>query len=268
METKNYIFILILSFAVGLFVRSLMRLISFLSHARFEVRWDNLFARISHTFTVGILQKKILRDKTAGPIHAAIFWGFVILLSAAAEAVLEGTHPMLNLNWLGPVYSMFTVLVDVFCAFIIVGVVLSLWRRYITKVKRLQVESEKVEAGMILLAIFTIVSGLLIQNSARIALHADYSHAVRPVATMVAGVFSNMFSTDALHGIFETAWWVHILVIFGFTNYLPYSKHLHVFTSIPNVFFSQVEYPNDLEKIDFEQEGIEKFGVNDIEDFS
>ncbi|MFN8367555.1 MAG: heterodisulfide reductase-related iron-sulfur binding cluster [Candidatus Kapaibacterium sp.] len=268
METKNYIFILILSIAVGLFVRSLMRLISFLSHARFEVRWDNLFARISHTFTVGILQKKILRDKTAGPIHAAIFWGFVILLSAAAEAVLEGMHPMLNLNWLGPVYSMFTVLVDIFCAFIIVGVVLSLWRRYITKVKRLQVESEKVEAGMILLAIFTIVTGLLLQNSARIALHADYSHAVRPVSTMVAGVLSNMFSTGALHGIFETAWWVHILVIFGFTNYLPYSKHLHVFTSIPNVFFSPVDYPNDLERIDFEQEGIEKFGVNDIEDFS
>jgi len=268
METKNYIFVLILGIAVALFSRSMMRLISYLSFAQFEVRWDNIVERLKNTFWVGFAQKKILRDKTAGPIHAGIFWGFVILLSAAAEAVLEGIHPALHLNWLGPVYSVFSLLVDVFCTLIIVGVILSLWRRYVTKVQRLQVESEKVEAGMILLAIFTIVTALLFQNASRITLHTDYSYAIRPVATIISIVLSSIFSANTLHIVYEACWWIHILVIFAFTNYLPYSKHLHVFTSIPNVFFSPIPYPNVLQKIDFEEEGIEKFGVSDIEDLS
>ena len=116
----------------------------------------------------------------------------MILLAAAVEAVLEGIHPALNLNWLGPIYSIMTVLVDAFCLLIIIGVVFALWRRYISKVKRLQVEHEKVEAAMILITIFSIVSALLFQNSARVALHSDYSWAVRPVSMFVGNAMATM----------------------------------------------------------------------------
>lgn len=262
METKNAIFLLVLGVAVGIMARSVMRLLQYLSFAQPDMRWDRIPERIRQTIVVGIAQKKILRDKAAGPIHAGIFWGFMILLSAAAEAVLEGIHPALNLNFLGPIYSLFTILTDAFCLLIILGTAMSLWRRYVSKIKRLQVEAEKVEAAMILLTIFSIVTFLLLQNAARVYLHADYSWAVRPVSSVVASVLH--FN----HTAYEIFWWLHILLILAFTNYLPYSKHLHVLTSIPNVFFSRITYPNVLEKIDFEAEGVEKFGVNDIEDLS
>ncbi|MBL7999911.1 MAG: (Fe-S)-binding protein, partial [Candidatus Kapabacteria bacterium] len=262
METKNYLFLVVLFAALGVFAMSALRLISYLGFAKPDMRWDRIPERLKQTLLVGFAQTKILRDKVAGPLHAGIFWGFLVLLAAATESVLEGIHPALNLNFLGPLYSLLTILIDVFCLVIILGSMMALWRRYITKVRRLQVEAEKVEAAMILLTIFSIVTSLLLQNAARVSLGIDYSFAVRPVSTAVAAVL------PLGHTAHEIFWWMHIILILCFTNYLPYSKHLHVLTSIPNVFFSTIGYPNKLEKIDFEQEGIEKFGVNDIEDLS
>lgn len=263
METKNYLFILVFCIATGFFLRSVIRLVSWLGLAKPENRLDNIPARIKQLIVVGFAQQKILRDKVAGPIHAGIFWGFLILFTAAAESVLEGIHPALSLNILGPLYSAITILIDLFCFVIIVGVGMSLWRRYVSKIKRLQVESEKVEAGLILLTIFVIVTTLLLQNTARVAMHHDYTWAVRPVSTMLASVLPLGY---VAHEIF---WWIHIVAILCFTNYLPYSKHLHVLTSLPNVFFGSTSYPNTLPAINFEAESeIVKFGVNDIEDLS
>ncbi|MFN9302006.1 MAG: (Fe-S)-binding protein [Candidatus Kapaibacterium sp.] len=268
MEVKNYLFLMLMAIAGGVFARSAARLLQYLSFAKPEIRWDNIPARIKQTLLVGFAQTKILRDKVAGPIHAGIFWGFLILLAAATESVLEGIHPALGLNFLGPIYSVMSILIDIFCLMIIAGTMMSLWRRYISKIKRLQVEAEKVEAAMILLTIFSIVTSLLFQNSARVAMDADFSWAVRPVSSFIAQTLFSGFSYGTLHFIFEACWWIHIILILGFTNYLPYSKHLHVLTSIPNVFFSKITYPNVLEKIDFEQDNITRFGINDIEDFS
>ena len=262
MDTKSTLFIITLLIAGGIFANNVKRLIGYLRYGKPDNRTDKLFARIKQTLLVGFAQTKILRDKVAGPIHAGIFWGFLILLFSAAEAVLEGINPALSFNVLGPLYSIITVLTDFFCLLIIVGTALSLWRRYILKIKRLQVEHEKVEAGMILLTIFSIVTSLLLQNSARVAMGTDFSWALRPISTIIASIL------PLGHISFEIFWWMHIILIFCFTNYLPFSKHLHVLTSIPNVFLSNLGPVNSLEKIDFEKEDAVKFGITDIEDFS
>lgn len=262
METKNTLFLLVLLAAGGIFARNAGRLVRYLQYGLPDKRHDRLGERIKQTLLVGFAQTKILRDKVAGPIHAGIFWGFLILLFSAAEGVLEGLNHAWSFNFLGPLYSVITILTDFFCLLIILGTAMSLWRRYIAKVKRLQVEHEKVEAGAILITIFMIVTSLLLQNSARVAMGTDFSWAIRPVGTVVAGILP-------LGPIsFEIFWWMHIVLILCFTNYLPFSKHLHVLTSIPNVFFSRLGPSNTLQKIDFEQENLVKFGVNDIEDFS
>lgn len=269
MELQNAIFLVVLLGALAVFAISTRRLLAWLSVGKADVRWDRLPERLMQTLVVGFGQSKILRDKVAGPIHAGIFWGFVILLSSAAEMVLEGLHDGWSFNFLGPVYSLITILTDFFCLLIIVGTALSLWRRYGAKVKRLQVEGEKVEAGLILLTIFTIVSALLVQNALRLPVTGtDFSFAVRPVARPLGWLLHSMLNDEALAVIFHTAWWLHAVLILGFMNYLPFSKHLHVLTSIPNVFFSRLGPSNAMEKIDFEAEGAETFGVVDIEDFS
>jgi hypothetical protein len=68
-----------------------------------ENRFDRLGERIRTTMVVGFGQSKILRDKVAGPIHAGIFWGFLVLLFSAAEMVLEGLNNAWSFNFLGPV---------------------------------------------------------------------------------------------------------------------------------------------------------------------
>lgn len=269
MELQNYLFIIVFVGALVLFGRSTLRLISWLRIARPDVRWDRIPERIRQTLIVGFGQSKILRDKVAGPIHAGIFWGFLVLLASAIEMVLEGLIPGGTLNFLGPVYSVITILTDIFCLLIIVGTMMSLWRRYVKKVKRLQVEGEKVEAGLILLTIFCIVTALLVQNALRVHVEgADFSWAVRPVARPLGNLLAAMFGPGALSFLFHAGWWIHAVFILAFLNYLPYSKHLHVLTSIPNVFFSHIGPNNAMEKIDFEAEGVEKFGIVDVEDFS
>lgn len=268
MDVKNYAFIIVLVAAFGIFTRSAMRLIAWLRVGKTQNRIDRLGERIKTTLIVGIGQSKILRDKVAGPIHAGIFWGFLILLFSAIEMILEGFHEGWSLNFLGPVYSIVTVLTDVFCLLIIVGTMMSLWRRYVTKVKRLQVEHEKVEAGMILLTIFTIVSGLFVQNALRGQLPlGDFSWAVRPISGPFGQVLAGALGSGS-HIVFEIAWWTHAILILAFMNYLPYSKHLHVLTSIPNVFLGPLAPSNAMQPINFEEEGVEKFGVVDIEDLS
>jgi Fe-S oxidoreductase len=72
----------------------------------------------------------------------------------------------------------------------------------------------------------------------------------------------------ALHAIGTGSWWMHILIVFGFLNYLPYSKHFHVLLSIPNTFLSSLKYRGKLLPMDLEDENAEQFGAKDIQDLS
>ncbi len=277
MTTKTLFFLPILLFAFGFMAMSVYRLLTYLQLGKATNRFDHIFRRIGNTFVVAIGQSKILRDKVAGPLHAGIFWGFLILLASVVEAILEGLHHSWSLNFLGPIYSITTILTDIFCTLIILATMVALWRRYISKIKRLQVDGEKVEAAMILLTIFTIVTSLLLQNIARIQMpnlngiasvtgqfNGDYSWAFRPIAMTLAP----LLSPDIAPMVFEVSWWIHVVLVLAFMNYLPFSKHLHVLTSVPNVFLGPLHPTNTLSAIDFEDETIEQYGAKDIEDFT
>ncbi len=263
---KYIIFWIIFLAAFGGVAWNVRRLIRYLQVGKPENRFGNIGERIKNVMVVAIGQSKLMREPIAGAIHAAIFWGFLVLMAAVVESLVEGLIPGGNLNWLGPVYSVLTISQDIFCVLILTGVVWAFWRRYVTKVKRLQGDqAERRDATLILALIATIVSSLLLMNAAREGAGDEYSWAVRPVGMMLHPLFAN---PDVALVVFESMWWLHIVTILGFMNYLPYSKHLHVMTSVPNVYFGALETVNSLSKIDFEEEGAEKFGVTDIEDFT
>ena len=126
-------------------------------------------------------------------------------------------------------------------------------------------KAESRDASLILVLIGIIVSSLLVMNGVREPAGHEFDWAVRPVGALIAPLFSDQ-STASF--VFELTWWIHIVTILGFMNYLPFSKHLHVMTSIPNVYFGSLETVNKLEKIDFEDETLEQYGVADIEHFT
>jgi Fe-S oxidoreductase len=243
------------------------RLIGYLKVARPENRFENIGTRIRNVLVVAIGQSKLLREPVAGAIHAMIFWGFLVLLAAVIESIVEGLIPGGNLFWLGPVYSVLSLSQDVFCVLIVIGVVWALYRRYISVPPRLRVDrAERRDAALILLTIGIIVTSLLLMNAVRLPAGHESEWAVRPVGALLRPFFDD---PDTARVVFEAMWWLHIIAILGFMNYLPYSKHLHVMTSIPNVYFARIEESGaKLGKIDFEEEGVEKFGVSDIEDFT
>lgn len=259
------IFLLVTLAAFSFLFHNLRRLYSYLKVAKPENRWDNVKERINHMLLVAFGQSKILRDKSAGPLHVAIFWGFLVFLLSAAESVVQGFFPRFSLHFLGPIYTLISFLTDLFSVLIMVAVVFALSRRFITKVPRLQLEgNEKWDALTVLMSIFVITFSVFMMNTAIEAIPFKEPWAIRPFAMLISG----LIPWTAIGSIHEFFWWLHILAIYAFMNYLPYSKHLHVYTSIQNVFLSPINIPNKLEKIDFEAEGVEKFGVSDIEDFT
>ncbi len=249
---------------VFLFI-NLRRLYSYLTVAKPENRWDMVSERIKHTLRVAFGQSKILRDRAAGPIHTIIFWGFLVFLFTASESVVQGFFPKFSWSFLGPVYSLITISTDIFSVLIIIAIILSLVRRFIIKVPRLQLErTEEIDALIVLAAIFIITTSMFLMNASSEAIGYTSRWDIKPLATLL----SNVISCNAAYYVYSSCWWIHILTIYAFMNFLPFSKHLHVYTSIENVFLSPLNIPNRLEKIDFEDETIEKFGVTDIEDFT
>lgn len=262
---KNIAFLIIFIGAGLFFAKNVSRLISWLKLGKADNRFDNIGARIKQTLIVAIGQKKILRDKRAGPIHAGIFWGFLILLFSAANSVLTGFGLVNIFNYLGPIYSVITILTDVFIGLIMLAVSGALYRRYIQKIERLpKNKEEKIEAFAILLTIFFIVTSLLFENASMIVMGTHPSWAINPLASAL----STIISSSAAPILYNIGWWAHIILILAFMNFLPYSKHLHVLTSVLNVFFSPLGPVNRLERIDFEDETIETYGIVDIPDLS
>jgi Fe-S oxidoreductase len=265
--------VLVLAFA-GILINS-KRLIDFLRLGKWTDRFSNPAERIKRTLGIAIGQFKIFRDPIAGPIHAFIFWGFMVLLFAVIESIGEGlTGGHFSLSFLGPVYSVITVSQDIFIGLVIVSVFAALWRRFVVHVKRLEGDRhERLDAALILLLILVIVSALTVDNGARIAMGHAYAYEVRPLAALVSQMFlvqsgPNMAAAASTPFVYETAWWVHIIFVLGFMNYLPYSKHLHVITSLPNVYFSDLHRKNYLKPINFEDESITKYGASDVEDLT
>jgi Fe-S oxidoreductase len=106
------------------------------------------------------------------------------------------------------------------------------------------------------------------QNAASIFINGGYhSYEIRPISSSISDFLYNS-SDSALLG-YEIFWWIHIVLIFAFLNFLPYSKHLHVLTSVPNTYFANLkEIRNTIKPLDLEDENAEYFGAADIEHFS
>jgi len=267
MTLKTGIFIIVLAVAFGGIIYNSRRLLDFLRVGKWTDRFDNIPERLRRTFVIAIGQSKIMRDPVAGPIHVFIFWGFLVLVFAVIESIGEGLFGRFSLSFLGGAYSVITVSQDIFIALVLIGVIGAFWRRLVTKVKRLQSsdEHEKKDAQLILYTISVIVIALLFTNSTRIATGGIYPNEVRPIASWLGSFMCPCNKTLAWY---EGFWWVHIVAVLGFMNYLPYSKHLHVITSIPNVYLSDLKRKNYLKPINFEDETLTQYGAKDIEDLS
>ena len=269
MTGENVVFILVVLAAAGLFAYNAQRLVSYLLIARPDPRWDHPLARLGNVFTIGIFQKKIFRDPVAGPMHALIFWGFLVLTAGTIELILHGMVPAFSYGFLPPsVYRAYSASQDVFGLLVLGAVTFALYRRLVIHPKRLQGDgTHQGDAILILSMIGGLMVTMFLANAFELVLHPDAMASDKFASHALARALA-WVPPDIAYGFQHTFWWMHALLVLAFLNYLPYSKHLHVITSLPNVFFSNANGPMPkgvIRFLDLEAEGAEQFGAADVD---
>ncbi|HEX8099087.1 MAG TPA: heterodisulfide reductase-related iron-sulfur binding cluster [Actinomycetota bacterium] len=256
--------------AFAIFSRRAYDLYRFVRLGRPVNRFDDLPRRVEQEATVVLGQRKLLQRMGPGLMHAFIFWGFLILLTTIVEAVGEVftrsfAIPFIgNSGWLGAIQDLFAVLV-------MVGIAMALYYRKIQRPERFK-GSHLEEADFILVMILGIMLTLLALNGAKISLGINEAPKVwTPVSWAVAQLFQPM--SGGVVSFFENVFlWAHLLLVFGFLAYIPYSKHLHIFVSEINVFFTKTKPRGKIEKLDIDLEGSEgadlRLGAATVEDLS
>lgn len=265
---QTLLFIAVLAGSLLFFARNVWRLAGYLAIGRKDPRTDHPAERLRNVLTVAFGQSKLLREPLAGILHFFIFWGFVILLTAIVETIGEGIAPGFSLAILGPLYPPLAFLQDFIGLMVVVSVAAALVRRYVSPPARLDVEGHsRLDATLILLWILSIILSMFGQNGANIAGGAEIANGARFVSASAAGLFDPPPDGGA-RAWFLFFWWAHILLVLGFLNYLPYSKHLHILSSVPNVYFAKLGARGTLRNLDLADETATRFGAADVEDLT
>ncbi len=257
------LFGLLVLLAILIFAYSAARRIRILLYAAPDGRFDQVGLRIKKTLEYAFAQKRMFRDLYAGIFHIFLFSGFVILTVRTVALVVEGLVPGFVLLP-GLAGDLYTLLKDVFEVLVLIGVAMAAWRRAFARPKRLELTQD---AWLILFLIGLLIAADLLAEGAREALRPGVAALWSPAVLVVARFFRGMgISPLTLQNLYQTCWWIHLVDVLFFGNYLPYSKHFHILSAVPNVFFMKLDPMGRLATPDLENS--ERFGVSRVEDLT
>lgn len=198
-------------------------------------------------------QKKMFKNPLVAMLHLVLYVGFIIINIEIIEILLDGilgTHRLFA-PFLGKLYSFLINSFEVLAALVLVGCIVFLCRRNVLYIQRLKSNDlsgwPKTDANLILVIEIVLMSLFLTMNATgEILEQRGFDHfGNHPVgAFLISGFIAPLFeglSSQSIFLIERFAWWLHILGILGFLNYLPFSKHLHVLLAFPNAYFARSE---------------------------
>jgi Fe-S oxidoreductase len=224
-----------------------------------EDRTEQLGKRLKDELVIYLLQRKLLKRPyfVRGLAHAFIFWGFIVITFGTADLLLSG---LVGLRMPGAESGFFVWAVDVFAALVLAAIILAVARRLFVKPPRMHIALD----GYIILGLIAtlMVSLLVFENAGLAAGYLAIHQATPPLAQLVPLAWGGAAGT-----VFAAAWWVHVVTVLGFAAYLPQSKHLHIVTTLPNVFFRSQRPRGALRFVDKIEEQ-ETFGAATLRDLS
>ena len=255
--TKQIIFAITLFTTFGTFFYTINRIIGFFKLTRSGFPIKNPGKRFNIMLEVAFGQTKIFRRPVIGFFHALVFWGFCVILLGSIEMVIDGLFGTEKvLKFLGPVYKIIMGSGDIFAPLVAISIIIFLSRRLFFHIRRFEgIEMKRIshiDANIALSIILLLMLSLLGMNIGYVEYKTLAGGAIKgayPVSTLLSPLFANI-SKDTLYIQYQACWWTHILLIFVFANILPYSKHFHVFMSVPNVFLSRLEPLGKLTNMD------------------
>ncbi|TCS95544.1 (Fe-S)-binding protein [Hazenella coriacea] len=207
-------------------------------------------------------QKKLLKDKKSGFMHAVMFYGFIIIQFGAIDLFIKGLAPGSHLPL--PAYPVFLFLQEITTFLVLLATIYAFYRRYVEKLARLK---RGFKSGLVIIFLTSLMASILLSATFEKIWAQEPSSLYTPISSLLAMPFSWM-SADVGEIMFFVFWWVHAIVLFTFMVYVPQSKHFHLLVAPLNVFLKRQQPPAKLSLIDFEDESVEEYGVNKIEDFN
>ena len=282
----NIIFSALLISSLAIFIRNLKRLRRNINLGKGKTdpitnkpqRWKNM-ARIA------LGQSKMVSRPIAGLLHIIVYLGFIIINIELIEIVIDGvfgTHRIFSS--IGFLYGVLIGLFEIFAVLVLIAVIIFWTRRNIVKIKRFfenkMVGWPKIDADLILYFEIILMSLFLLMNA------TDVEFQMMNNGNIVSGLifpFFEGFSDQTLYYLERSFWWLHIIGILIFLNYLYYSKHLHIILAFPNTFYGSISNSGKLNNMKtvtnevnimmgkaVEPETNEdiKFGVSDVTDLS
>lgn len=291
----NIIFVILLVVGIGYFARNIQKLIRNIKLGREVDASDNKSQRWNNVFRIALGQSKMVRRPVSGFLHVVVYVGFIIINMEVLEIIIDGifgTHRIGQEVLPTSLYGFLIGAFEILAVLVLVAVVVFWLRRNIIKVKRF-LSSEmkgwpKSDGNIILYFEVVLMCLFLVMNATDTAFQQAGSGNI--ISQFIAPWFEG-FTPDTLAIIERSAWWLHIVGILIFLNYLYFSKHLHILLAFPNTYFGSVEPMGKFDNIeavtkevklmmdpdadpfaapaeDAEEEVPAKFGASDVMDLT
>lgn len=297
----NILFAILLFVGFGYFYLNVKKIIRNINLGTAVNRKDNPKARWRNMAMIALGQSKMVKRPVAGILHIIVYVGFVIINIELLEIIIDGlfgTHRIF-----APIGIVYDVLIGSFeiLALLVLVAVLAFWtRRNIIKLKRFANKDltgfPKSDANYILYFEVVLMSLFLLMNATDLHLQnvpGGFSHFMKagsfPISQFIEPLFNGM-SNELVLLLNEVFWWLHIVGILCFMNYLYFSKHLHILLAFPNTYFANLNPEGQFDNLESvtnevklmmdpnadpyatpapaENEVPAKFGASDIQDLN
>jgi len=291
----NIFFAIALVVGIGFFVMNILKLIRNIKLGKDIDRSDRKIERWKNMARIALGQSKMVSRPFAGFLHIIVYIGFVVINIEVLEIVIDGlfgTHRVFQPLLGNTIYGFLIGTFEILAFLVLVAVILFWLRRNIIQLKRFMSKEmkgwPKNDGNLILYFEIVLMSLFIVMNATDHTFQE--ANIGNPISQFVGPWFSG-YSLETLATIEHTAWWVHIIGILIFLNYLYYSKHLHILLAFPNTFFANLDPNgqfNNLASVTSEvrmmmdpeadpyampEEGVEdevpeKFGASDVTDLN
>ncbi len=290
---SSIVFILILIITIVLFYKNVSVIVNNINLGKDLNINDNKPERWKRMFRVAIGQSKMVKRPVSGILHIMVYAGFILVNIEMLEIMIDGvagTHRVFSFL---PFYNVLISFFEFFGLSVIIACVVFLFRRNVLRVKRFHSPEMTrwplSDANIILITEILLMSALFFMNAAdRILQLRGVEHYAETGTVLLSGFLIPLLTNlpdSSLIFIEKAGWWFHIVGVFVFLNYIPYSKHFHVFLSFPNVYYSKLKpatYISNMDAITNEVKvamgvlgedavadvEIERFGAKDAKDLN
>ncbi|MGC1631250.1 MAG: (Fe-S)-binding protein [Gelidibacter sp.] len=296
--TPNILFAIVLIVGVGYFTKNVKKLIRNIKLGHDVDTSDNTSQRWKNMAMIALGQSKMVKRPVAGFLHIIVYLGFIIINIEVLEIILDGlfsgviyeNHRLFASILPTSVYGFLIGSFEILAVLVFVSVVTFWIRRNIIKIRRFWMAEmtswPKSDANYILYIEMILMGLFLLMNATDLRFQAMESGNV--ISQFIAPFFSGL-SEGTIHMIERGAWWLHIIGILGFLNYLYFSKHLHILLAFPNTYYGKVKPKGEFDNLESVTKEVKmmmdptidpfaaqpesteapaKFGASDVQDLS